>query len=228
MATIPLNLLFCLLLGLCLAACARTQFHSGALPWRGDLFAPVLTFSLLSVAPAAIYLYLAYPEWSWMYLVDPPRLPRGTGLAAIVLTVLLAPIGYLLGWLGLRLFGPRGLYAQLGVVGAGLLAVLALGHRRLFYLARYEDFQPVPAALVHAPAHELMRPITQGKLFFALLCILPLVAISLVAAARLLWIQGRWLRQQAAASSRSGEHLSRPEGHPTLPARSTQPDPEAA
>ncbi len=28
------------------------------------------------LCPSAAYLYLAYPDWSWLYVVDPGRVPR--------------------------------------------------------------------------------------------------------------------------------------------------------
>lgn len=202
LANIPFNLIFCLFLGLCLTASARTQLVSGAVPWRSDLFLPVLSFALLCIAPVAIYLYLAYRDWSWMYLVDPARLPPGTGLAVIVTTTLMVPFGYLLGWVLLRLLRPRGFFGILGGLGMAVLLLLAFVQKRLFFLGRFEDFL--------GPAR-LSRPLSQSKLFFALACIAPLTLLSFFVVAQLLWAQGRWLRQMAhqmahQASRRSSEH----------------------
>lgn len=211
MATIPFNFFFCLLAGLSLCACARTQLISGAQPWRADLFGPILSFAGLTAAPVAIYLYVAYPDWSWMYLINPARLPRGTGLAVVVATTLMVPAGYLLGWALLRLLSVRGLFGVLGAVAMGLALGMVAGERRFFFLGRYEDF--LTARQGAGPGVFVPRPLTQGKLGYALPCIVPLVLSSLAVAAYHLWAQGRWLRQQAAASLRSSEHrLSRSGG----------------
>ena len=37
------------------------------------------------LAPITLYLYLAHPGWSWMYLVDPATIP---GMAIVPLVVL--------------------------------------------------------------------------------------------------------------------------------------------
>ncbi|MCS6914767.1 MAG: hypothetical protein RMK29_08825 [Myxococcales bacterium] len=208
MATIPLNLWLCLLVGLGLSACARTQLRTGAWPWRSDLLVPVLSFALLSAAPVATYLYLVYPDWSWMYLVDPRRLPAGTSLAAVVLTVLMVPVGYFSGWLLLRLGGSRVLFGAIGAATMGMLLLLVLCRRRLLIDARFEDFH-----------QGLLRPITQGKLALALLCTAPPLWGAAFVVGRSLWGQGRWLRQQAAmTSSRSGHAAgSRSQPHGLAP-----------
>lgn len=202
MATIPFNLVFGLLAGLTLCACARTQLQSGAPPWQSDLLLPVVSFAVLTTAPVSLYLYLAYPEWSWMYLLDPARLPRATGLAVVVTTTLMVPVGFLLGWVLLRLLQSRGLFGILGGLAMGLLLIVIAGQRRFFYLGRYDDFRAAALNDIALP----LRPLTQGKLFYALLCIVPVVLCSFAVVARHLWAQGRWLRQQG--SIRTGEHLA--------------------
>ena len=199
MATIPFNLLLCLLTGLCFTACARAQLRSGAWPWRSDLLSLVLSFALLSVGPVVAYLYLLYPDWSWMYLTDPQRLPPGTGLAVVVLTMLMVPLGYFLGWLLLRLMGDRGLFGLLGALGMTTALLLLLLRRRLAINVRFDDFQS-----------GLMRPIGQGKLLLALLCTTPIVAVAALLVGRSLWAQGRWLRQQAALTSSSSVRAQTP------------------
>jgi hypothetical protein len=204
LATIPFNLVFGLLAGLGLCACARTQLQSGTPPWQSDLLLPVVSFAVLTTTPVSLYLYLAYPDWSWMYLLEPARLPRATGLAVVVTITLMVPVGYLLGWASLRLFQARGLFGLLGGLAMGLALIVIAGQRRFFYLGRYEDFRAAALNDIALP----LRPLTQGKLFYALLCIVPVVLCSFIVVARHLWAQGRWLRQQGQgqASIRTGEH----------------------
>lgn len=201
MATIPFNLLFCLLLGLCFTACARTQLESGAEPWRREL-GLVLSFAVLTVAPIASYLYLMYPDWSWMYLVPPARLPRGIGLAVVVVTTLMAPVGFLLGWIALRLLPgrkDRGLAAVVGVVLCGLITLVALARHRLSVVGRFEDYQ----------SHTLVRPLLGTKLGFAWLLSAPFLLAAAALVGWYLWGYGRWLRQQAHAGSHVASHPMR-------------------
>ena len=48
-------------------------------------FPLVAIFIAIVLTPIALYLYLAHPSWSWMYLVDPADVP---GLAIVPLLVL--------------------------------------------------------------------------------------------------------------------------------------------
>lgn len=222
MTTIPLNLIVCLGFGLVLAASARTQLLSGASPWRRE-FSLVLSFASLTVAPAAAALYLSFRDWSWMYLVDPARLPAGLGLAAVLLQTLLVPAGYLLGWLLLRLPARLGLTTQprrpgsnvdepvpeptrsarspglwlfcvLGALTAGLLMALALpGSRQRLLVLGRFD------DFQHSPL--LLRPAGQTKVPWALAAVNPFVVAALTVTAISLWRGGRWLRQQAVSEA---------------------------
>ncbi len=100
----------------------------------------------MATAPATLYLYLAHPAWSWLYLVDPAQVP---GLA--VVPVLVAHGGIVvLGWyIGARLIRadktPVGLYSTIG--GVLLLAVLVLAlHSRLGAYGSYAAYHDGRAA----------------------------------------------------------------------------------
>jgi len=71
------------------AACARVQFSGGAQPWGREL-AAVLVFEAIVFWPVALYFYFIHPAWSWLYVVDPRRLPWGS--AALVLLGLTAGV----------------------------------------------------------------------------------------------------------------------------------------
>lgn len=217
MATIPFNLLMCLVLGLGFCACARAQLRSGAWPWRSDLLSLVLSFALLSVAPVSAYLYLLYPDWSWMYLVEPQRLPPGTGLAVVVLTMLMVPLGYFLGWLLLRVVGDRGLFGLLGASGMGAILLVFALWRRLTVNVRFDDFH-----------QGLLRPIGQGKLLLALGCTVPIIWAAALLVGRSLWAQGRWLRQQEAMTSSQGAQALRGRRTGGAEAREAAPAPAGA
>ena len=103
------------------------QFKSGASPWGRELWA-VLTFEAIIVWPVSLYYYLVYPDWSWMYFVDPRRLPNGMSLLVLLAFVAVLLGGYLTGWAMLRARREKHLFATIAGVFALLLG-LALGLR---------------------------------------------------------------------------------------------------
>src|SRR5215470_15592182 len=57
------------------AFCARARIRQAG-PWAQPSLALVGTFVAILLAPATVYLYLAHPDWAWLYLVDPEHVPR--------------------------------------------------------------------------------------------------------------------------------------------------------
>jgi hypothetical protein len=103
-------------------------------------FPLVAIFIAVVLTPISLYLYLAHPAWSWMYLVDPAEVP---GLAVLPLLVLHGG-AVVAGWhLGARLIRTgREKQARYGLLGAGLVVLLAaaIGWRRLGHYGSYDDF----------------------------------------------------------------------------------------
>jgi len=142
---VVLGLLFNLSLGLGFSQCARDRIRVDG-PFATPAFILLLLFVGLATAPATLYLYLAHPAWSWLYLVDPEHVP---GLA--VVPVLVAQGGIVvLGWYGgARLIRadktPVGLYSAVG--GLALLAILVLVlHARLGAYGSYAAYHEGHAA----------------------------------------------------------------------------------
>jgi hypothetical protein len=178
-ATVPFDLMFSVLVGLGFAACARQQFNGGAAPWGREL-AAVLVFEGIILWPVALYYYLVYPDWSWMYFVDPRRLKSGVSI--LVLLAYLATLlgGYLGGWALVR---ARRLPALLGAM-AGLALflggfVIACRHR-LFSWGSFTQFHSGHA-----------RSAADGKLGWALVVTALGVATSVVVVGLALWEQGK-------------------------------------
>lgn len=97
-------------------------------------------FIAVVLTPISLYLYLAHPAWSWMYLVDPEEVP---GLAVVPLLVLHG--GFVVGgwYLGGRLIRTnREKQARLGLAGALLVVVLitAIAWGRIGHYGSYGDF----------------------------------------------------------------------------------------
>lgn len=94
------------------------------------------------LTPIALYLYVAHPAWSWMYLVDPSNVP---GVA--VVSLLVAHGGAVLGgwYAGARLVraGKKREQLALYALAAGAVVVVvavALAWGRIGRYGTYEEF----------------------------------------------------------------------------------------
>ena len=186
--TVPFDLIFSVFVGLVFAACARVQFAGGGSPWGREL-AAVLSFEAIIVWPVALYFYLVHPAWSWMYLIDPARLPWGVSVLVLLAYVATLLGGYL-GRLG------AGADAQ----GEGALRRARRHRRRARHLphrrragasrtpARYDEY--------HA-GHALT--LGEGKLGWALAATATGVAIAIVLVGFTLWEQGKRSRSLMGA-----------------------------
>ncbi len=177
--TVPFDLIFSVFIGLVFAACARVQFANGGTPWGREL-AAVLSFEAIIVWPVALYFYLVHPAWSWMYLIDPARLPWG-----IVVLVMLAYVatllgGYLGGWALVKMQRERLLFAALAVIGVALIVFLIVARGRISHTGTYDEY--------HA-GHALN--LGEGKLGWALAATSTGVAIAVVLVGLTLWEQGK-------------------------------------
>ena len=128
-----------LLVGLVFAWCARVQFTGGARPWGRELFA-VLSFAGIIVWPLSLYFFLVYPDWSWLYLVDPDRLPRGISVLILIALVVVLLAGYLAGWALLRASAEKWLLGAMGGVGAALVLFVVMARRRLLASGSYAEY----------------------------------------------------------------------------------------
>ncbi len=161
--------------------------------WLRLLQAPLL-YVLVAVVPAAGYLGAQFPDWSFMYLLDPQRLSATTQglwvLGAALLTGAAVVAGFLLGLRGWQRYGGRALGLALGGLLLGYLALVTLALRagRLSEVGTYANFH---AGLAGGPSLGgwLMRPLFSldawrlGDRAFALLY--DLIAINLCQAAAL-------------------------------------------
>lgn len=98
----------------------------------------MLVFLGLIALPTALYLYLAHPAWSWLYLVDPAQVP---GL--MIVPVLVAQAGALLGaWLGgAALIRRQRERALLGALAGLAVAPVVLGALLSGRLGAYGSYQ---------------------------------------------------------------------------------------
>jgi hypothetical protein len=181
-ATVPFDLMFSVLVGLVFAGCARVQFGGGVAPWGREL-AAVLLFEGIVIWPVALYFYFVFPDWSWMYLVDPRHLPWGT--AALVLLAYAAALlgGYVGGWALLRAHRQKALAATVTGAAAALGVFSLVCRGRLLAAGSFEEYHAGRALFL-----------TQGKLIWALVVTGVGVLASMVLVGLALWEQGRRYR----------------------------------
>jgi hypothetical protein len=171
--------MFSVLLGLVFAACARQQFTGGALPWGRELMA-VLSFEAIVLWPVALYYYLVYPDWSWMYFVDARRLPRGVGILVLLAFVATLLGGYLAGWALLRSRRQRILVAAMAGVFTALAVFVIACRGRLFSVGSFAEYHAGRALSVG-----------EGKLAWALVVTSIGITTAMAVVGLALWEQGK-------------------------------------
>ena len=136
---IPLQLIASLLVGLGLALAAHRQAADGRSPFTRDGLVP-LFYQLVLVTPAVLYLGLVHTAWSWLYLVEPDRLPFGIVGLAVVGTASAEAGGYLVGWTVLRLRRRRELAIATAALGFLFLIALFMLRSRVGHAGTFAEF----------------------------------------------------------------------------------------
>lgn len=161
------------------AWCARQQFRNGGSPWGREL-AAVLSFGGIILWPVGVYYYVVFPDWSWMYFVDPARLPWGASVLVFLGYGITLVGGYLLGWALLRTHQEKVLYGVGGALGLAMLVFMIIYRERLWSHGTFAEYH-----------HDLALPLRESKLGWAL----PATALGLGGAITLvcftLWEQGK-------------------------------------
>ncbi len=126
-------------LGLLFALLARDRVRADGL-FATPAFGFVATFAALMVAPGALYLAWAHPDWSWMYLVDSSTLSAilAPAWAIVCAGALLA--AWMAGGLLTKAGHPRRAVITTSVLGLVLLAVVVGLADRLASYGTYETF----------------------------------------------------------------------------------------
>jgi hypothetical protein len=93
------------------------------------------------LAPATAYLYLAHPDWAWLYLVDPERVPRLVVVPVVAMSAAAVGAGY---WGGARMLAlvadRRALPGALAGVAALVCLLGFLARGRLLHVGTTGDF----------------------------------------------------------------------------------------
>jgi hypothetical protein len=177
--TVPFDLVFSVFIGLVFAACARVQFANAGTPWGRELMA-VLSFEVIIIWPVALYFYIVHPAWSWMYFVDPERLPMGVSLLVMLAYVATLLGGYLAGWALVRARKDKILFGLLALLGVGQVIFLIACRGRLSHSGTFAEYHAGHASSVG-----------EVKLGWALAACTTGVAIAIVLVGFTLWEQGK-------------------------------------
>ena len=139
-------------------------------PLRTRYFAALALFSLTALVPAGLALYLQYPDWSLMYLVNPHALPSFLCVLVVLGLYLLAPLlGFFVTHRQVRR-RPQSLKWTLKSLGGLVLLLLVVGHERMLTVGYYDAYHQGGETV------SLFR----SPLFLALLIIVPAVLASFV------------------------------------------------
>jgi ABC-type multidrug transport system permease subunit len=136
---IPLQIVACLLVGLSLALAAHRKASQGRSPFGREGWVPIL-YQVVLVLPVVAYLGAVHPAWSWLYLVDPQRLPFGTLVLALVGASAAMAAGYLSGWALVKARRTRELVVAIGLLALGLVVTAILVRARLGQAGTFADF----------------------------------------------------------------------------------------
>jgi hypothetical protein len=136
---VPLQLIASVLIGLALALAAFSQFEHGRPAFGRDIWVPLLYQGLVAT-PAILYVAIVHPDWSWLYWVDPARLPFGTTTLVVIAAAAAELGGYLAGWALLRTRHRRELMLTVAALALVLLVLFILLHDRLVHAGTFSEF----------------------------------------------------------------------------------------
>jgi hypothetical protein len=175
----PLQIALGFVVGLAFALASYSQFEHGRSPFGRTLWVPVL-FQGVVVVPALLYLGFVFPDWMWLYLVDPRRLPVGITILFVLVATAAVLGGYLGGWALLRVRRRRELGAALVLGVIGIIVGLVLVRGRLGHTGTFHEYRAGHAA-----------PVRERKLGWSLGLLEGGMVVGLVLSMRFLLAEGR-------------------------------------
>lgn len=90
--------------------------------------------------PITLYLYLVHPAWSWMYAIDPGRVPHLAIVPILAAHAGMVVVGWYAGARLLRLKRDRAALYTLAGAALVTLVVVLLAHHRLSSYGSYDEF----------------------------------------------------------------------------------------
>lgn len=137
---IPIAIVLELWLGGFFAWCAAARLRADGV-WAQPAVLLAAMYGAIVLAPATIYLTLAHPDWSWLYLFSATRLPSLAAIPAAA-TALAALLG---GWVIVGRMVILGLERKKITIGLGIglavvMALVIAARRRLFAWGTTADY----------------------------------------------------------------------------------------
>ncbi len=127
--------------------------------WRAFLF------QLLIFFPIGLYLFLIWPDWSWMYWVNNSTTP--TGIKVLALSGYI--ISFLIGYIGsaYAIKAGKDIVAYiLAIIGAaGIIIISIIGYKSLIHIGTYEEFLKEVAPYVWYDTRFIISMIIIGLYF---------------------------------------------------------------
>ncbi len=102
--------------------------------WRAFLF------QLLIFFPIGLYLFLTWPDWSWMYWVNNFTTPLWVKILALSGYIISFLIGYLLSAYAIKKDTMWVAYLLAGIGAAGIVIISVAGIKSLIYVGTREEF----------------------------------------------------------------------------------------
>jgi len=154
--TIPGFIIVNLLVGSSVAYSAHLQIRTMQRPVSYNrYFNALLLLEALVVIPAGIYFSAFYPDWSWMYLVDPLRSGGALGGMAVLAYPFAAALGYLVGYYSARGGSDWVTVMFMTFMGAGLAGLFLVAGDKLLWVGTFEQYHR-NAGLARLPATSLL------------------------------------------------------------------------
>ncbi len=102
--------------------------------WRAFLFQIFIFF------PIGLYLFLTWPDWSWMYWVNNDTTATWIKVVALSGYIISFLFGYIISGYGIKK-GSNWIAYALSIIGIlGILIISIVGYKSLIYLGTYEEF----------------------------------------------------------------------------------------
>lgn len=172
MTTIPADHLFMVVVGLLFSWSCAVQIERSRSVFLNRYFLGALAFQTLFCMPLAVYCYVVFPDWCWMYWIDSRTVPAALVIAAFADYYVWMTAGFALGFYAERRETGLG-WKVLRTAFLVLLAFCALTYRRLFFVGSLAEFSSgaIPSLLGRPLLFGLLI-IGFGLAFFALVLIL--------------------------------------------------------
>ncbi len=139
--TIPALIATSLLIGSSVSYGARIQIRTlQRHVFTTRYFSALMLLETTIILPVGLYFYMFYPDWSWMYLVNPATLNPGVAVMAFAAYPVSAAMGYLVGYYSARSNSDFVTLMFMGFLSVGLLLLYIAAKNQFLWLGTYDQY----------------------------------------------------------------------------------------